>query len=442
MEELQPLPELPKETKTKPTVAILTNFMDFNPGYSLSGIIVDQAKMLLRKGHKVIVFVNEQFNPKMNEDAGITNLEKYPGFLLLKRTKFMHLDDYISSTKISKDHIKQAEQASEIYLKEFLKHEVDTVFTHDFVFTGWNLPYSLSIKNTHNKIKGTRSLRWFHWVHSTPTNKKDWWQLRTYGDNHFIVFPNKTEIMRVAEAYSTNPSNVRIIPHIKDIRSHYDFLEGTWDITDAYKNIMNAKVVQVYPCSTDRLHAKQLNIVIEIFGNMKEANVPVFLFVVNQWATGRQQKENLKPYIELGESYGLEYQKDFIFSSSIRSEYEAGLSKRMLRELTLLSNVFIFPTREESFGLVGPEAALSGCLPVINKSLTMQLEVMGTECPAFDFGSFHHDVNDIKNPEYIKAISMAILNRLYSNEALMTKTYTKNRYNMDNLYNRYYLPFI
>lgn len=426
----------------KSTVAILTNFMDFNPGYSLSGIVVSQAKMLLWEGHKVFVFVNEQFNPKYNDDSGITDLLKYEGFHLSKKTKFMHLTDYDTAASVTEKHIKEAEEAGETFTKEFLDNSIDTVFTHDFVFTGWNLPYSLAIKNCNNKIKGTRDLKWFHWVHSCPSGKRDWWQLNTYGPNHKIVFPNKTEVMRVAESYSTNPSNIMVIPHIVDIRAWYDMSEEVWAITDAYSDIMEAEVIQIYPCSTDRLHAKQLDIVIKLFGCMKKARVKVFLFIANQWATGTQQKEDLQKYIDLGEQYGLVYEKDFVFSSSIHPDYEAGLSKRMLRELQLLSNVFIFPTREESFGLVGPEASFSGALPIINRSLTMQFEVMGHEVPGFDFGSFHQNHLEVNNPEYINAVALAILNRLYSNEAIQGKNYTKRRYNMNHLYNRYYLPCI
>lgn len=436
------LEEVPQETpkiKQKSTIAILTNFMDFNPGYSLSGIVVSQAKMLLRKGHIVIIYVNEQFNPANNEDAGVEHLMNYEGFKLLQKTKFMNLTDYQTSAALTDRHKKEAEEAGKMYEESFLEEGVDVVFTHDFVFTGWNLPYSLAIKHTNNKIK---DLKWYHWVHSCPTGKKDWWNLRSYGLNHYVVFPNKTEIMRVAEAYSTNPSQIKIIPHIVDIRSLNDMSEEVWAFTDVYEDIMKADVVQVYPCSTDRLGAKQLDIVIKLFGRMKAARVKVFLFIANQNATGRQQKEELGPYIELGKRYGLEYNKDFVFSSMIHPDYEGGLSKRVLREMVQLSNLFIFPTREESFGLVGPEAALNGCLIVINRSLTMQFEVMGNEAPGFDFGSFHCNTPETKNPEYINAIALAILNRLYANEAIQTKNRTKRRYNMDSLYYRCYLPNI
>lgn len=427
------------------TVAILTNFAEFVPGYSLTGIVVDQAHMLLKNGHKVIIYVNENFNPKYNDDCGINYLiSKYPDlFKVLPKTKFLHLTDY-QEDSLSDKHKEAVNEIGTTYFDSFQEEGVSAIFTHDFIFTGWNLPYYHAIKITNNLMRRyqIQSL-WLHWIHSVPSNRKEWWTLEPFGLNHHIVFPNKTEIMRVAEAYQTPYNRVKIIPHIKDIRNWYDFSEDTREILDDFSEIMEAEVVQVYPCSTDRLIAKQLDIVIKIFGQMKKrTKVQVFLVIANQWATGKQRKEDIKKYIELGEEHGLIYQKDFLFTSELKPRFATGISRRMIREFQLLSNLFIFPTREESFGLVGPEAAFSGSLVIANRSLQMMQEVLSTHAPAFEFGSFQNNVECVHNPNYLEAVSMAILNRLYSNEAIMTKVYCRIKYNMDNLYTRFYLPLI
>jgi hypothetical protein len=481
---------------SKPSVAILTTFMDFNPGYSLSGIVVDQAFMLLREGHKVAIFVSEQYNPKYDDDARISALKKdFPDtFEMVYKTKFMHLIDYESLTDLSEEHQKQAEEAGGIFSSEILSRNIRVIYTHDFIFTGWNLPFSEAIKWAQLNLSGQKYyVNWYHWIHSVPYGNKDWWDITSYGPNHQIVFPNRTTIMQVAENFRGQASRVRIIPHIKDIRTWYDFSKETMDFIDAHPCIVESDIVQIYPCSSDRLDAKQLDVVIRIFGELKKMNMSVCLVAANQWATGRQPIQNVAKYIQLAVSCGLDYGKDFLFTSELLSNpkmaerifecqsyddmaevisemkvkgevpeywspqgddiyddmdilcefirpYAKGINRRMLRELQLCGSLFIFPTREESFGLVGPESAFSGCLNVNNRSLTMMYEVMGHMAPSFDFGSHHINHPHTREDEYIHTVSVAILQRILMNESVMTKILCRTRYNMNNMYIRYYQP--
>lgn len=425
------------------SIAIFTTFQDFNPGYSLTGIVVDQAHMLLRQGHIVTIFVNEQYNPKFEDEMGLTNLKiNFENRLFIaNKTKFMHLRDY-EMDDMTYNHQEDCKEAATLYAKEIVDRNVDIVYTHDFVFTGWNLPYFYAIKKASDKLKSDeKEVKWYHWVHSVPSAGRQWWNLNFLGENHYIVFPNKTEIMRVAESYKTVADRVKIIPHIKDIRTWYDFGPETMNFLDIFPNIMQSEVIQIYPCSTDRMGAKQLDTVIKIFGHFKRlANAQVFLVIANQWATGRGRKEDIASYHSCANEAGLVNGKDYVFTSEVADKYAVGISKKMLRELQLLSNIFIFPTKEESFGLVGPEAALSGALPVINRSLIMQFEVMSNHPPAFDFGSFHNNVPFANDYNYLESIAIACLNRLASNEAGLTKSFCRRRYNMDSIYHKYYLP--
>jgi len=106
----------------------------------------------------------------------------------------------------------------------------------------------------------------------------------------------------------------------------------------------------------------------------------------------------------------------------------------------MLQNLFIFPTREESFGLVVPEAGMLGCLMVLNKSLQMQFEVSGYTALMADFGSFHQAFVPENEAEYLEEIARVIVGKFNAETALISKTFYRRRYNMDAVYRKDYAP--
>jgi len=203
---------------------------------------------------------------------------------------------------------------------------------------------------------------------------------------------------------------------------------------------MTADIVQILPASVDRLESKRVREVCKIVAGLKKQGRSVFLAVANQWATGRQQKQDADKFRIEAVRAGLTDQVEFCFTSDFESPtFDVGIPQHMIRELGLLCNLFIFPTREESFGLVVPEAALAGCFLVLNKSLQMQIEVSGNAGIYFDFGSFHQEHN-IVSDKYFDDIGFVIAGRMKENEALMAKTFARQTYNMDALYHKSYFP--
>ena len=412
-------------------IAILTNFQDFHPGYSLTGIVQDQITMLTRHGHNVHLFVSTNYNAKHDPPEWEATLHKV--------VPFGHLVDYQSRVAKKPEHDQLSIEVKEMLTKEFEANDIDIAFTHDWIFTGWNLPYGDGVK-AYGLLN--HRVRWFHWVHSIPSKNSDWWRIKEYGPCHKIVFPNRTDATRVAEQYHGELEDIRVIPHIKDPRSWYDFHPETCRFIDDYPLVMQGDIIQIYPASTDRLATKRIDNLIEIFASIKEKGLRVCLVIANQWATGREAQQPLKPYYDLANKRGLLNGDEFIFTSDWDTEkYGTGIPRRMLAELQLLQNLFIFPTREESFGLVGPEAAINGSFMVLNKNLDMMQEVFGNNGLYMDFGSFHNQLN-VPHENYWRDVGTIILGRMYNNESIRTRTFCRKAYNYDALYLHIYEPLL
>jgi len=411
-------------------IAILTSFKEFPPGYSLTGIVKDQIAMLLEAGDEPVLFVVENYNDS-----------KHPGPRNCEIKKVLpdgHLIDYQSKGDM-KPESKELAMKTTAALVEHLQG-FDIVFTHDLIFTGWHVPYGLGIKRASRQLENIKG--WFHWVHSIPSGNRDYWTIKQYGPNHKIVFPNATDALRVAEQFRGEINDVRVVPHIKDPRSFFGFGQQALDIVDKMPNLLQADIVQILPASVDRLHSKRVLEVIRIFANLKLQGHNVALLIANQHATTRTTRECVNNYEMYAWNCGLTAGKEFAFTSQLSPEYETGISGQTIRDLFMLSNLFVFPTREESFGLVVAEAALCGCLLVLNRSLPMQAEISGHNALYFDFGSFCIN-HKIENPEkYFSEIAKIILGCMSQDAALRLKTFFRIRYNWTALYKTHYLPMM
>ncbi len=421
-------------------IAILTNMMEMNPGFSLTGIVQDQIRMLCSYDHEVHLFVNDQFHGKGNfsvlpeEDADKYGLNE-DNYKVRKLIPFAHLTDYHSRNDISEDHKKTVEDTKTMLIKEL--KDFDLVFTHDFIFQGWFMPYGLACMEAGHFLP---NVSWLHWIHSVPSSAYDWWRIKEYGPRHKIIFPNITARQQVVEQFAGWAEDMRCIHHIKDPRSWFGFDKETCDFIKKYPAVLQSNFVKIYPASVDRLSAKRLKYVIAIMANIKKRMSTVCLVVANQWATTRQLKQNVDEYKAQASTMGLEPGKDLIFTSDLGKEYEVGIPQYMVRNLMLLSNLFIFPTKEESFGLVLPEAALSGVLTMANKSLPTLTEVTGGEGLFAEFGSHTSEFFNENMDRYLGDLALIILARFKENEALRIKTYSRQRYNWDYLYHKEYYP--
>lgn len=411
-------------------ITILTNFQTSRAGYALYNVVIAQADALAQFGNEVTIVTNESY----------TQTEKLPkGFKAKPISVLPPLPepklDYTTKKDLSAPlHTTFVKELSS-QLLELVKDQ-NAVFTHDWVFTGWNMPYALALQAIAEK---TRDVRFLHWIHSITGKNRDWWELRRYGKNHRLVYPNRTSAIRVAAAYQTDIKNILYIPHIVDLRHLFEFDQETLDLLESFPEIMESRIVQIYPFSAERAQAKGVRELILLFSKIKDRGWSVCLVLACAHADTPEGTKQLAHLERIAKRNGLKLNEDLVVLSD-RSE---GVPRSTLLQLAMMSNVFIYPSQQETFGLVLPEISLaSGAMPVINKSLGEMVETSAHNGLLADFGSYNVEWTPTSETVWLDHLAGQIVSQVMNEEGVRSRTWFRTRYNRDAVYHRYYVPIL
>lgn len=400
-------------------IGIATAFSSMLDFYSLTSVVMQQIKMILQAGHKPVLIVMDDFNWTVPADLN--------GLEIRKGIPAFHKIDYMSLEDMTPEHQALVPRISETL--GAVVSDLDAVFTHDLLFTGWNLPIGMAVHNV-----ATKYGPWLHWIHSVPAGRRDYWKLP---DKSLLVYPNETNRILCAENFRTWREKILIVPHCCDIRDFAVTSPVAKELITRY-DLLGADLIQVYPVPIDRADAKGVHHVIRMFGMLKDMGNVVRVVFPNAWCNVDKWRERVTGYYSLAESYGLSDREVIFTSVALGGSYEVGLPMSDIKDLELCGNLFICPTISETFGFSIAEAACMGSLLVLNEDLPMLAEICGGVGNAIwaKFSSNFYKTVHKDEEKYYRDICKIIMHHVNSNPLFKSKTFYRKQYRREAVWAR------
>lgn len=448
----------------KPRVAILTDLTDFSSAYSLTGIILDQARMLHDNGYQYDLLALKNFNKEDLERVQREGIQLKP---CLAQTRLHPYKPNEGPRPTKKDEVGFEDQVKlhlegdpahdAIGYKEALK-PYHTIITHDLMFLEWFLPQNKAIREC---IDLYPDKNWLHWVHSGPSAKPGNCVYPTTlryssAPKSTYVFLNDGQRLECALMFETTRDHVAVVHNTKDVRDVYGFSPETKKLISTY-DLFNHDIMQVYPFSTPRWESKGVKILLKIFSKWKQAGIRAKLVLVNAHCNSKQDKPHLAAMAKYCESLGLVLDGDVVFTSRFAekcerstpdserqykwAQWKISVPQNVVRELNLMSNIFVFPSRTECCSLIQAEAAISGKFFVLNREFRPMLEFASPKVLHYEFNSNNPDN---KNADiYYECVAREIWAEMQTESTVLNSTLARNRiYNRDWIFKNQFEPLL
>lgn len=412
-------------------VSILTTFYNLDSSYSLASVVINQLTALVKNDYKPIFFVLPSFHDDDKVPAGVEVRKVVPQAILEPYHQHIFEKDKNAPASFD-DDVKKISAG----LIENMK-DVDVAITHDWMLVDDYLPYAAAIGLVGKEYP---KIKWLNWIHSAPSKrpadlKEPWTAQFELMPNSKIVYLNNTDSIMVAERYGGILDDVRVVRNPTDVRTFFNLDPLVSKMIDTF-DLLSADIVQVYPLSTPRMvDGKQVDKVIKIFAKLKSQGKSVRLIVPNAHANAQKEKDLIKEMQKLALDKGLDITKEVIFTSMIEPpKYEAGVSHNVVRDLFLLSNLFIFPTVSENAPLILLEAASCRNLLVLNDDFLPLREFFGENALYFKFSSARVTTTYNDEDVYYNDVAKIIISELARNKPLNAFRDLKQKYNYDEMF--------
>lgn len=420
-------------------IFILTNFSGYLRSYSPIIVVGEQVKMLQRNGYQPILIVSDGWDPP--EDSVFNGIE----------TKYLSPVAYVDPPIVNDLFYEDVDLITN-QLDEILPEEA-VVITHDLIFLPDYTKHNLAARKLTEKKP---NIRWLHWVHSATGPGTLIQEREMYGDtykelllskfpNSIICYPNAEHIPRVARNFGYEEYEVVEVPHSTDpVENLHPLVKRLYDD----KKLGEAEVLIIAPMRLDRGKAPQMNV--RCVAALREIGVTSHLIFCDFQSTGGDKVVLREECKSLAEELGI---KDRI---TFMSEFDDMCSMEVPHEVVLdlftLSNIFLLPSRSETYSLVAQEAMLKGNLCILNydfppfrqiygkKALYRQFDGAEVAMDGFDgkIDTTHSDINS-----YFKdRIAIPIKGWIDHDKVLSGKTWVRTKRNPDYVFKEYIEPLI
>lgn len=367
-------------------VAILTTFYEADSGFSLIAVVENQIKMLIDNSYEPIVIVQENFK---------TDKELWQPYNLDVRAVLPDLG-----------------AKKEAYKTVLLEHlqDVNVCITHDIILLSTYREHYKALKELDLDIT------YLHYIHSCPNPN-------SYNPPPgYIIYPNATDKARVIQAYRLAGQEHRVIPsrasHSINPLDVWNYDNLTRDIIDKF-NLLDADISCVYPARLDR--GKQPEKIIRLIAGIENAGYDAKLLIIDWQSAGKRFQKYIKELEKLTIELGI--MDKVAFTSRLDDRCNQGVPRKVVTELMDLSNVYIHPSKVETYSLVVHEAILRGKLVCLNFDFPVMRELYGESAIYFDFSSdrvkreYHPDEQTFWNDE-----AKRLIREFYHNRALVAQS--------------------
>jgi hypothetical protein len=396
-------------------VALLTTFFETTSGYSLIAVAETQINMLLDHGYNPVVLVQENFSepegPSVWRKAIVDLRPVVP---------FLHLESGVH------DDFEARVDAVYEGLVEGLE-DVEVCITHDIILQDWYKEHNIAMRRY---AKTRPDLLWLHWIHScpSPAGPQEYpHDCRYTPPPGYIVYPNDSDKNRVCQTYGLEGMEWRVKAnrsgHSIDPLALWPYHGLTKDLVEQ-SDLLSGEITCVYPARLDR--GKQPEKIVRLMAGVQRANYEPRLLVVDWQSSGERFQRYMDELLALSATLGLGGKINF--TSRLDDRCNQGVPRQVVMELMDLSNVYVHPSRVETYSLVVHEAALRGCLLVLNHDFPPMRELFGRNAIYMDFGSDRANRQYLDEQEFWDGEALRLISELRENRAAWVKTVARREW--------------